>query len=98
MTFIPNAWAILAVRVPSLPRPRTPKVRPSRSMPILVCPAKVRVEDLDIEVTGNLRPVGRLEGDILIVVEDRAAGAGHDRISVGWPGETREDAGGNVPL
>src|SRR5262249_62122509 len=58
----------------------------------LVLPAKVRVKDLDIEVTRNLRPVGRLEGDILIVVEDRAAGAGHGEYP-GWPAEASDREG-----
>src|SRR5262249_21169141 len=58
----------------------------------LVLPAKVRVEDLDIEVTGNLRPVGRLEGDVLIVVEDRTGGGGHGEYR-GWLAEAPDREG-----
>src|SRR4051794_11489134 len=52
--------------------------------------AEVLVEDLDVEIARNLRPVRYLEYDILVVVEDRAAVARHGEcpwLARGWGGE-----------
>ena len=53
--------------------------------------AEVLVEDLDVEIARNLRPVRYLEYDILVVVEDRAALARHSEcpwLARGWGGRT----------
>src|SRR5439155_23893072 len=39
--------------------------------------AEMLVEHLDVEVGRGLRPIGRFEGNVLIVVENRAAVARH---------------------
>ena len=52
--------------------------------------AEVLVEDLDVEIARDLRPVRYLEYDILVVVEDRAALARHGEcpwLARGWGGE-----------
>src|SRR6516162_8649638 len=52
--------------------------------------AEVLVEDLAVELGSDFRPVGRFEGDVLIIVENRAATARHCRFpfSVGTGGSS----------
>ena len=61
-----------------------------RNAAIDIVAAKVLVEDVDVEIARNLRPVRYLEYDILVVVEDRAALARHGEcpwLARGWGGE-----------
>src|SRR5215813_13302509 len=48
----------------------------SRLHHIVRC-AEMFVEDLDVEIARDLRPVGRLESHVLVVVENCAAVLGH---------------------
>src|SRR5262249_2645932 len=63
----------------------------------LVCCAKVSVEHLDLEVAGNLRPVGHAESDVLVIIENCAAVTRHDWMSVGCPWRWRKRPGGIAP-
>ena len=47
--------------------------KPLQRLDDVVGAAEVLVEDLDVEVALDLRPVGHRERDVLVVVEDRAA-------------------------
>ena len=46
----------------------------------LVSAAEMLVEHLDIEIVRDLGPIGHGEGDVLVIIEDRAAAAGHGHI------------------
>src|SRR5262249_25414873 len=62
----------------------------------LIGSAQMRIEHFDVEVVQNFRPVGHGESDVLVIIENRAAMARHETMSVRWPVETKE--GGDDPL
>ncbi len=57
----------------------------------IVRAAEMLAEHLDVEIARDLRPIGQFEGNVLVVVEDRAAVARHGGMSVVGRSRQREE-------